>query len=704
MITIDTDDLLARHEASLDRSVGQDPSAEIIQARRIRTRLLEERAVCRRQLAIHEEWGYDVIGNNSSSNSCSVETFQFRRARAMCTNTTVPTGTSHLKHHNKTSTITAKSHEERRRVVLSFAAALDGLDQRQNAIMLLESYLRNCHSHAFPTVQHDCHNGHDDDDDYDDDSNDTDDDSYNSNGYIQQQKKLHLDIPVTLALAKLYFKGNDKQNAMQLCLQILDHIRAQAHGSVTILDICDLDDAADAYHLAGWVYIHADDHTSAYRIWNEGALLMPSCQALNTQSKKRLCWDAQNPDEIDAVSESTDPLVFHSRDLAPALVSKCPALALFDPTTQKNQLVFATKHPILSPLECARVCQHVHDFHSQFRSGTWSTVRHASVPTTDVAVEDIPSLRPWLRNLLQYRLYPLLCTAFPKLARMKQETCTRRHDDDNDDDDDDYDTSTATTRNLTVDQLRVHDAFIVRYDAEHDMSLSLPEHSDTSLISFTVALNQRNKDFLGGGTWFESISTTTTTKGPSKSTSTSNSTREQWSDTANSHSLSDAPKDNDDDDDDTSIGGSVGGCVVDADQGHAVAFAGPLRHAGYPVTSGCRIILVLFLYAQDYAYGPLLEEYCKNNNDNNHNSERQTTTTTTGSRSPRNDKSHHVCCVVEPKTSADEEKLDDCIDCHNQENTAIRPSGDTPGGFVVYNQTVELVNMLNRQVASILDE
>ena len=35
---------------------------------------------------------------------------------------------------------------------------------------------------------------------------------------------------------------------------------------------------------------------------------------------------------------------------------------------------------------------------------------------TDVAVEDIPVLRPWLRALLHSRLYPLLAAAFPKLA------------------------------------------------------------------------------------------------------------------------------------------------------------------------------------------------------------------------------------------------------------------------------------------------
>jgi hypothetical protein len=33
----------------------------------------------------------------------------------------------------------------------------------------------------------------------------------------------------------------------------------------------------------------------------------------------------------------------------------------------------------------------------------------------------------------------------------------------------------------------------------------------------------------------------------------------------------------------------------------------------------------------------------------------------------------------------------------------VKPSGDTPGGFVVYRQTTELVQMLNRGGPSILD-
>jgi hypothetical protein len=55
--------------------------------------------------------------------------------------------------------------------------------------------------------------------------------------------------------------------------------------------------------------------------------------------------------------------------------------------------------------------------------------------------------------------------------------------------------------------------------------------------------------------------------------------------------------------------------------------------------------------------------------------------------------------------------INDDIDCSSSavakdEEFAGRrlPSGDQPGGFVVYNQTVELVSMLNRRGASILDD
>jgi hypothetical protein len=64
---------------------------------------------------------------------------------------------------------------------------------------------------------------------------------------------------------------------------------------------------------------------------------------------------------------------------------------------------------------------------------------------------------------------------------------------------------------------------------------------------------------------------------------------------------------------------------------------------------------------------------------------------------------------IQQQQERDGEKLSlSATDGNSKETTTIetttRPSGDSPGGFVVYNQTVELVSMLNRQVASIFDD
>lgn len=198
--------------------------------------------------------------------------------------------------------------------------------------------------------------------------------------------------------------------------------------------------------------------------------------------------------------------------VAPSMLGRTPALALYDETLQRGRVVFRTKQPVLTRDECRRVCEIVADFHRVKTGGSWSTVRRATVPTTDVAVEDIPELRPWLRELLDTRLCPMLAAAFSRLA----------------------DGSLLVDPTTGKSRVRVHDAFIVRYAADGPQPApSLPEHSDTSALSFTLALNERGVEFDGGGTWFEAL------------------------------------------------GDDGVGAVVDADIGHAVAFAGPLRHAGY---------------------------------------------------------------------------------------------------------------------------
>ncbi len=41
-------------------------------------------------------------------------------------------------------------------------------------------------------------------------------------------------------------------------------------------------------------------------------------------------------------------------------------------------------------------------------------MRHSSVRTTDVAVEDVAELRDWLLLLMDTRLKPMLCACFPR--------------------------------------------------------------------------------------------------------------------------------------------------------------------------------------------------------------------------------------------------------------------------------------------------
>ena len=132
--------------------------------------------------------------------------------------------------------------------------------------------------------------------------------------------------------------------------------------------------------------------------------------------------------------------------------------------------MFRSKVALMSPEECSAVLKIVDDYHTNTLHGVWGTVRQSSVKTTDVAVEDIAPLRPWLLDLMHSKIFPLLALAFPTLA----------------------DSSTLISPDGTS-RLRVHDAFIVRYDAVWDKSLSLPEHCDTSSMSVIFALNEEDK-------------------------------------------------------------------------------------------------------------------------------------------------------------------------------------------------------------------
>lgn len=299
------------------------------------------------------------------------------------------------------------------------------------------------------------------------------------------------DAVIILMLSRLLFRDNKKAEAASILLPFTETVKASlgAYG-------CSIsaDEAADAYYILGWIFIHADNHTRAYDIWSEGYDVIPTDLRLKRQRNKVQHWANidKTTDNLAAISDCVPFAVDNSYQMTKLIGNGAhfnrefsrsrdfdsfeipcdqeePALGLFTADKQERKLVFRTKQPILTCDECAAVIEVVEDYVAQNRGGVWGSVRSASLPTTDVAVEDIPILRRWLRCLLATTLQPMLATCFPELAD-------------------------GSTMGPHGERLRVHDAFIVRYDADKDMSTSLPEHSDTSAVSLTVALN--DPDFI----------------------------------------------------------------------------------------------------------------------------------------------------------------------------------------------------------------
>lgn len=134
--------------------------------------------------------------------------------------------------------------------------------------------------------------------------------------------------------------------------------------------------------------------------------------------------------------------------------------------------------------------------------------------------------------------------------------------------------------------------------------------------------------------------------------------------------------------------------------GHAVMFAGPLKHAGYPITQGTRMILVLFLYIEDFHYGPYLtaaKAHCRGalcgaeaENETENTSQSESFIPTTA-----------AATVATTSSGTDEKKAESgtaelqVLQSGCREDGKLH-SGGEKGGFVVYRQTVDLVNMLEK--------
>ena len=125
-------------------------------------------------------------------------------------------------------------------VLLCYAAALAGLNRRAEAITLLELAIEQGGAAGAPACEQ---------------------------------------LSLSLTLAKLLFKEDRKQEALARCVAVYS-----AHSSGEAEAVSD-EDVADAYHLAGWIKIHGDDHSGTYRTWSAGHLALPKCALpVNTPS------------------------------------------------------------------------------------------------------------------------------------------------------------------------------------------------------------------------------------------------------------------------------------------------------------------------------------------------------------------------------------------------------------------------------------
>ena len=165
----------------------------------------------------------------------------------------------------------------------------------------------------------------------------------------------------------------------------------------------------------------------------------------------------------------------------------------------------------ISPDNCSKIISEAETY-ARDRNG-WSTKRHYSVPTTDIPVHELPLTLSILNTCLQESVFPAIADKFEE----------------------------------EVSDLRVHDAFVIKYSM--DGQKFLPIHTDQSHYSATIGLNAL-EEYSEGGIIF--------------------------------------PGDEVDEDE----------CVVRVDKGQALVFrGGELSHGGRQITGGKRYIIALFMYS-----------------------------------------------------------------------------------------------------------
>ena len=201
----------------------------------------------------------------------------------------------------------------------------------------------------------------------------------------------------------------------------------------------------------------------------------------------------------------------------------------------------------------------------------WLSDRHRGYATTDVRVNKMPKLDKWLKNILRNRLFPILS----KNHKFAVDTFKFRdlffvYYNASDDAINKNNNNNNQHNKTTTACLDVKDAHDAKRNKEPQQR-SVGIHRDGSVISFNVLLNSEN-DFVGGGTFFEQDQVVQNNMIITK---------------------------NNENDITTNLVKMEGvyGKVYTIQRGDVLIHSGKLRHGGYEITNGKRMLLVGFVDA-----------------------------------------------------------------------------------------------------------
>ena len=215
-----------------------------------------------------------------------------------------------------------------------------------------------------------------------------------------------------------------------------------------------------AAHAAGVSLLSANDWAGAHAAWAAGLAACPGDDRLRAIASAAAAFAVPSPlpsHRAHAAAAGADAAVTR---ISPG--RRCALLSA----------------PSLTAAQCEAAIAEAEAAAAARSGGAWATARHVSVPTTDVSLLQLPSTLAAFLSAVATSIAPAAATLFP--ARVP-----------------------------SAGRLRVHDAFLVRYDAAAGQA-SLPAHTDQSILSVTLALNNACSSdggggFVGGGTLFEGL-------------------------------------------------------------------------------------------------------------------------------------------------------------------------------------------------------